>query len=121
MRNVAEREVQQHVGELLQWVGLAEQIDAPTPTLSGGQQQRAAIARAVIGRPDLLVADEPTGNVEDAMAVRLMYLFEELNRLGTTVLIATHSEALVARFGHRQLRIENGRVVEKELRARTGG
>ncbi len=116
VRNVAERDVRQHVGELLQWVGLADQIDAPTPTLSGGQQQRAAIARAVIGRPDLLVADEPTGNVEDAMAVRLMYLFEELNRLGTTVLIATHSEALVARFGHRQLRIEDGRIVPRPAR-----
>jgi cell division transport system ATP-binding protein len=111
VRNVVEREVRQHVGELLQWVGLAEQVEAPPPTLSGGQQQRAAIARAIIGRPSLLIADEPTGNVDDAMAVRLMYLFEELNKLGTTVLIATHNEALVARFGHRQLRIENGRTV----------
>jgi cell division transport system ATP-binding protein len=118
VRNVAEREVRQHVGELLQWVGLADQIDAPPPTLSGGQQQRAAIARAVIGRPNLLVADEPTGNVDDAMAVRLMYLFEELNRLGTTVLIATHNEALVARFGHRQLHIENGRVAARPVRGR---
>jgi cell division transport system ATP-binding protein len=75
VRNVAERDVRQHVGELLQWVGLADQIDAPTPTLSGGQQQRAAIARAVI-RPSILVADKRRTAFEDAMAVRLMYLFE---------------------------------------------
>ena len=67
------------------WVGLADQLEARPPTLSGGQQQRVAIARAVIGRPSLLLADEPTGNVDDEMAVRLMRLFEEMNRLGTTV------------------------------------
>ncbi|MEX1107491.1 MAG: cell division ATP-binding protein FtsE [Dongiaceae bacterium] len=118
VRGVASREVRQHVTELLQWVGLNDQIEALPPTLSGGQQQRAAIARAVIGRPDLLIADEPTGNVDDTMAVRLMYLFEELNRLGTTVLIATHNEALVERFGHRQIRIDQSRV--RVLPARGG-
>lgn len=119
VRNVPEREVRQHVGELLHWVGLADQMDAAPPTLSGGQQQRAAIARAVIGRPELIVADEPTGNVDDKMAVRLMYLFEELQRLGTTVLIATHNEALAARFGHRQLHIEDGRVAVQAAQGRS--
>jgi cell division transport system ATP-binding protein len=69
-----------------------------------------AIARAVISRPSLLLADEPTGNVDDGIGVRLMYLFEELNKMGTTVVIATHNEGLVGRFSHRQLRIAGGTV-----------
>ena len=99
-----------HVSELLSWVGLADHLSALPPTLSGGQQQRVAIARAVIARPSLLVADEPTGNVDDRIAVRLLYLFEELNRLGTTVVIATHNEALVSRFTHPILKIKDGEV-----------
>ena len=99
-----------HVRELLSWVGLAEHLDALPPTLSGGQQQRVAIARAVIGRPSLLIADEPTGNVDDRIAVRLLYLFEELNKLGTTVVIATHNEALVNRFNHPVLKLHQGNV-----------
>jgi cell division transport system ATP-binding protein len=96
------------VPELLKWVGLGDHLTALPATLSGGQQQRLAIARAVITRPSLLLADEPTGNVDDAIAVRLMYLFEELNKLGTTVVIATHNDGLVNRFNHRQLRLEGG-------------
>jgi cell division transport system ATP-binding protein len=69
-----------------------------------------AIARAVIARPSLLLADEPTGNVDDRLAVRLLYLFEELNKLGTTVLIATHNESLVARFSHPILRLKDGSI-----------
>ena len=102
--------IQKYVGELLSWVGLADHIEARPPTLSGGQQQRVAIARAVIGRPRLLLADEPTGNVDDQIAVRLLYLFEELNRMGTTVVIATHNEFLVKEFGHPQLHLEDGRL-----------
>ncbi len=108
---VPERDVQKFVPDLLDWVGLADQLAAKPPTLSGGQKQRVAIARAVIGRPDLLLADEPTGNVDDSIAMRLMYLFEELNRLGTTVLVATHNEALVQRLNRPALRIEDGQVV----------
>jgi len=107
---VREAEIRAHVTELLKWVGLADQIDALPATLSGGQQQRVAIARAVIGRPSLLLADEPTGNVDDTIGVRLMYLFEELNKLGTTVVIATHNDRLVTKFTHRQLRVEAGTV-----------
>ncbi len=88
-------DIDAHVRELLSWVGLGERLDARPSTLSGGQQQRVAIARAVINRPRLLLADEPTGNVDDRIAVRLMYLFEELNKTGTTVVIATHNNALV--------------------------
>ncbi len=104
------QKIHEHVTELLSWVGLADQLNAYPPTLSGGQQQRVAIARAVIARPSLLLADEPTGNVDDRLAVRLLYLFEELNKLGTTVLIATHNETLVARFSHPVLRLTDGSI-----------
>jgi cell division transport system ATP-binding protein len=111
-----ETEVRQHVGELLAWVGLADQLHALPAALSGGQQQRVAIARAVIARPRLLLADEPTGNVDDTIAMRLMFLFQELHKMGTTVVIATHNDALVNRFNHRQLRIAEGslRVIARE-------
>ncbi|MGB0670037.1 MAG: cell division ATP-binding protein FtsE [Rhodospirillales bacterium] len=107
---VREGDLRRHVVELLTWVGLKDHMDARMPTLSGGQQQRVAIARAVIGRPHLLIADEPTGNVDDRMALRLMYLFEELNKLGTTIVIATHNESLVSRFGHPILDLRDGRL-----------
>jgi len=106
-----ESDVQRHVEELLAWVGLKDHIHARLPTLSGGQQQRVAIARAVITKPQLLLADEPTGNVDDRMALRLMHLFEELNKLGTTIVIATHNETLVKRLGHPCLQVEGGRLV----------
>jgi len=102
--------IREHVPELLAWVGLSGHLDALPATLSGGQQQRIAIARAVIGRPSLLLADEPTGNVDDRIAIRLLYLFEELNKMGTTVLIATHNEALVKRFDHPRLHLEGARL-----------
>jgi len=105
-----ESKVQEHVVELLTWVGLGDHLEARPATLSGGQQQRVAIARAVITRPRLLLADEPTGNVDDRIAVRLMHLFEELHRLGTTVLIATHNAALVERMRHPELRLDGGHL-----------
>ncbi len=105
-----EDNVSKHVAELLSWVGLKNQMKARPPTLSGGQQQRVAIARAVIARPKLLLADEPTGNVDDRMALRLMHLFEELNKLGTTIVIATHNESLVKRLGHSCLRLDGGQL-----------
>ena len=107
---VKESQVRKYVLELLQWVELEGASDSLPSTLSGGEQQRVAIARAVIGRPRLLLADEPTGNVDDAIAVRLLFLFEELNRDGTSVVIATHNEALVSRFKHRQLHLEHGEI-----------
>ena len=107
---VPEDKVQEHVIELLTWVGLGDQLNAKPATLSGGQQQRVAIARAVITRPRLLLADEPTGNVDDRIAVRLMHLFEELHRLGTTVMIATHNPALIQRSRHPELRLEAGTI-----------
>jgi cell division transport system ATP-binding protein len=80
------------------------------PSLSGGQQQLAAIARAVIARPRLLIADEPTASVDEPLALRLIRLFQELHRLGTTVLIATHNEQLAERFRQPRLRLQDGRL-----------
>ena len=117
---VREDQIQQHVSELLNWVGLADHIHAKPATLSGGQQQRVAIARAVIARPKLLLADEPTGNVDNSIAVRLLYLLEELNRMGTTVVIATHNESLVAQFDHPILRLRGGELTIVRPYRRTG-
>jgi cell division transport system ATP-binding protein len=100
------------VKELLSWVGLGDRMQAKPPTLSGGEQQRIAIARAVVARPDLLIADEPTGNVDPEMGARLIRLIAELNRLGTTVLIATHDRALIEATRAREMRLVDGRLVE---------
>jgi cell division transport system ATP-binding protein len=102
--------VLEHVAELLRWVGLEKHIHARPKLLSGGEQQRVAIARAVINQPSLLLADEPTGNVDETIGMRIMYLFEELNRLGTTVVVATHSETLLTRFKHPRLLLDNGEL-----------
>lgn len=107
---VKESEIRRHVSELLAWVGLENQMKSYPPELSGGEQQRVAIARAVINRPTLLLADEPTGNVDDAMAKRLLHLFLELNKLGTTVVIATHNEGLIKHFGFSRLHLEKGHL-----------
>ena len=98
------------VAELLAWVGLGSRMEAMPPTLSGGEKQRLAIARAVVGRPEILLADEPTGNVDPEMASRLLRLFVELNKLGTTILIASHDEALVAASGQPVLHLAEGRL-----------
>ena len=105
---MSEREVRKRVKELLQWVELDKHMLDKTSTLSGGEKQRIAIARAVINRPDILLADEPTGNVDSDIAVKLMKLFIELNKLGTTVIIATHSEKLVNDFSYPRLHLQNG-------------
>jgi cell division transport system ATP-binding protein len=103
---------EQDVEELLSWVGLGDRMKARPPTLSGGEQQRIAIARAVVARPDLLIADEPTGNVDSEIGQRLIRLFAELNRLGTTVLIATHDRALIEGIRAREMRLVDGRLIE---------
>jgi cell division transport system ATP-binding protein len=101
---------QADVTELLTWVGLSHRLDAMPQALSGGEQQRLAIARAVVNRPDILLADEPTGDVDHDMAIRILRLFVELNRLGTTVLIASHDEDLVARSGRPVLHLAAGQL-----------
>jgi cell division transport system ATP-binding protein len=96
------------VKALLDWVGLGDKLDALPAVLSGGEKQRAAIARAVISKPDIILADEPTGNVDPSLARRLLHLFAELNRGGTTVLIATHDEALLKQMQAPVLHLDNG-------------
>ena len=119
---VRERDVVAPVREMLAWVGLSDKIDARPPTLSGGEQQRVAIARAVIGRTEILVADEPTGNVDPDMAERLLHLFDSLNRLGTTVVVATHDFHTLARIPHaHMLRLDKGRLVDPAVVDRGGG
>ncbi len=98
------------VMDLLQWVGLGHRMDALPPVLSGGEKQRAAIARAVISRPQLLLADEPTGNVDPSLARRLLRLFVELNRSGTAVVIATHDIGLMDQVDARRLVLHEGRL-----------
>lgn len=108
-----ESEIAAPVSEMLAWVGLSDRANARPPTLSGGEQQRVAIARAVIGRPEMLVADEPTGNVDPDMADRLLHLFDSLNRLGTTVVVATHDLHLLSRIPDaRMMRLERGRMAD---------
>ncbi|MCA1198658.1 cell division ATP-binding protein FtsE [Sphingomonas sp. R647] len=108
-----EAEIEAPVREMLAWVGLTDRGKAKPPTLSGGEQQRIAIARAVITRPEMLVADEPTGNVDPDMAERLLHLFDSLNRLGTTVVVATHDFHLLNRIPDaRMMRIEKGRLLD---------
>jgi cell division transport system ATP-binding protein len=105
-----EAEYRAEVVELLQWVGLGERIDALPPILSGGEKQRAAIARAVIARPQLLLADEPTGNVDPNLGQRLLRLFIELNKTGTSIVIATHDIALMDEYDARRLVLHEGRL-----------
>jgi cell division transport system ATP-binding protein len=98
------------VAELLSWVGLGERMWSLPPVLSGGEKQRAAIARAVIARPQLLLADEPTGNVDPQLAQRLLRLFIELNKSGTSVVIATHDVALMDQYDARRLVLHDGHM-----------
>ncbi len=105
-----EAEIRSDVRDMLRWVGLIDKADQRPAEMSGGEQQRVAIARAVAVRPNLMLADEPTGNLDDVQAERLMRLLAELNRLGTTVVVATHNDALVARHPARSLVLEGGRL-----------
>ncbi len=100
-----------NVTELLEWVGLGERMDALPALLSGGEKQRAAIARAVIGRPDILLADEPTGNVDPDLSLRLVRLFAELNKMGTTIILATHELPLLDAFPFPRMILNNGEVL----------
>jgi cell division transport system ATP-binding protein len=121
-----EKDIAGPVNDILEWVGLADRRGSPPATLSGGEQQRIAIARAVIGRPDVLVADEPTGNVDPDMAVKLLRLFELLNRQGTTVVVATHDVHLLRKVPNSLImRLDRGQLSDPTgaLRypPRTGG
>lgn len=106
----AREDIGTSVEQMLDWVGLGHCMDAPPSMLAGGEKQRVAIARAVIGRPDLLLADEPTGSMDKDNGARVLRLFESLNRLGTTVVFATHDERLVARYPYPCFRLDGGRL-----------
>jgi cell division transport system ATP-binding protein len=107
----SEQDLAGPVRDILEWVGLADRMDAPPATLSGGEQQRVAIARAVIARPAMLVADEPTGNVDTDMAAKLIRLFDMLNRQGTTVVVATHDLDLLRKVPDSLImRLDKGRL-----------
>ena len=114
IRKRPEGEIRAHVSELLDWVGLEDHKDHFPETLSGGQQQRVAIARAIIARPKLLLADEPTGNLDDMIGYRLMHLFEQLNRMGTTIVIATHNVQMMEHFNHPRLILANNTVTQNQ-------
>jgi cell division transport system ATP-binding protein len=105
-----ESEYRSDVIDLLKWVGLGDRMHVLPPVLSGGEKQRAAIARALITRPDVLLADEPTGNVDPPLARRLLRLFIELNKLGTSVIIATHDIALLEQVDARRMVLADGRL-----------
>jgi len=105
-------EIQSNVNQLIHQMGLVHRRDAYPKELSGGEQQRVAIARATVNSPLLLMADEPTGNLDPKLSLEIMHLFESFNFRGATVLVATHDLALVQQLGKRVIRIEDGRVVE---------
>lgn len=102
----------QKVDELLDWIGLREFKHARPDVLSGGQKQRVAIARAVITNPALILADEPTGNLDHKLSMKLMHLFASLNKAGTTIVVATHDEYLMANFNYPILHLKNGKVTQ---------
>ena len=116
VQGLDEASYRQDVVELLHWVGLGDRLHALPPILSGGEKQRAAIARALIGRPELLLADEPTGNVDPPLARRLLKLFVELNRSGTAILMATHDVALMNQIDARRLVLAEGRLYDDRVK-----
>lgn len=110
IQGVSEPKSRKQAIELLKWVGLEQSLEALPLTLSGGERQRVAIARAVIARPALLLADEPTGSVDEKMGMKLFYLFDELHRLGTSVIFATHHRDFSKVFGYPEIKIADHRV-----------
>jgi cell division transport system ATP-binding protein len=104
--------IDENVAELLDWVGLSAYHKARPEILSGGQKQRAAIARAVITKPDILLADEPSGNLDASLRIKFMHLFETLHKDGMTIVFATHDETLIAMFRYPVLRLREGRLIK---------
>jgi cell division transport system ATP-binding protein len=110
LTDASEDYIQRHTRELLEWVGLGHRVDAKPEELSGGEQQRVAIARAVVTKPKLLLADEPTGNVDETTALKLFHLFDELNKLGTAVILATHQSHMVYKLHKPALHLVQGKL-----------
>ncbi len=111
------REIRKRIPYVLDLVGLSRKEDRYPSQLSGGEQQRVAIARALVNNPQMIIADEPTGNLDPQMSLEIMMLLEKINELGTTMLVVTHERELVDRFSKRVVAIENGRIISDE----TGG
>lgn len=111
LKTIPEGKIKSAVDDMAAWIGLKDYMHTKPPFLSGGQQQRVAIARAVITKPKILLADEPTGSLDDIMGERIMALFEELNKSGTAVIIATHNHDLIKKFPHPQLKIRAGHLI----------
>ena len=111
-----ESEISSKVAEILEWIGLKDFANEKPFLLSGGEQQRVAIARAVINNPPLLIADEPSGNLDSSLSKKLMYLFEALNKMGTTVIFATHDDSLVDAFDYPEIHIADGVLSKRESR-----
>lgn len=112
VRGIDPKEALGYAEELLTWVGLKDALQVYPTVLSGGQKQRVAIARAIVTRPSLILADEPTGNVDDDIALKLLRLFEELNKMGATVILATHNSRLLKTFPNPRLVIQEGTIVK---------
>ncbi len=113
IQGVPAKERKRRAFEALRWVGLQGRMSSFPEQLSGGEQQRVAIARALINRPVILLADEPTGNLDPDLAREILTLFKEVNASGTTVLVATHDKHLITEFGGRVILLDKGRVVEE--------
>lgn len=108
LANIPEAKIKNAVYDMAEWIGLKDYMKTKPAFLSGGQQQRIAIARAVITKPKILIADEPTGSLDDLMGDKIMSLFEELNKSGTAILVATHNKSMMKRFNHPVLQLKAG-------------
>ncbi len=108
--------IEVHVPEVLKLVGLEDKAEKFPHELSGGEQQRVSMARAIVNRPPLLLADEPTGNLDPSTSLEIMALFDRINRLGTTVLVATHDREMVDSMRKRVVALENGQIVRDQRR-----
>jgi cell division transport system ATP-binding protein len=117
LAGVDENYIDRHARELLEWVGLDARIEAKPAELSGGERQRVALARAIVGKPKLLLADEPTGSVDDETSIRLFRLLDEMNKMGTAIIFATHRRQLAERLGHPILRLGAGRLTDSAAKA----
>ena len=121
--NVSSRDIRRRVPYVLGLVGLASKARIVPDKLSGGEQQRVAIARALVNNPDLIIADEPTGNIDPELSFEIVELLHEINKMGTTIVMVTHEHELVSHFNHRVITIENGTVVSDapEYQEESGG